>query len=117
MVVNQSFVKRYFPNGDAIGKQILVERILPSRKGLGPLTAWQIVGVVADEKSNGLDAADDTGAYASFAQNPVVGLGIVVRGGGNPDALIKSVERAFGGSIRLRCWMIRKRWNRSRLSR
>ncbi len=95
VVVNQSFVKRYFPNGDAIGKQILVERILPSRKGLGPLTAWQIVGVVADEKSKGLDAADDTGAYASFAQNPVVGLGIVVRGGGNPDALIKSVERAI----------------------
>jgi putative ABC transport system permease protein len=53
------------------------------------------VGVVADEKADGLDAANDTGAYASFAQNPVVGLGIVVRGGGNPDVLIKSVERAI----------------------
>lgn len=94
VVVNRSFVKHYFPNGDAIGKQILVERILPSRRGLGPLTAWQIVGVVADEKSDGLDAVDDTGAYASFAQNPVVGFGMVVRGGGDPGALIKSVERA-----------------------
>lgn len=94
VVVNQSFVKRYFANGGAIGKQILIERILPSRRGLGPLTAWQIVGVVADEKSDGLDAADDTGAYESFAQNPVVGLGIVVRGGGSPEMLIKSVEGA-----------------------
>lgn len=95
VVVNQSFVKRYFPKGDAIGKQILVERILPSRRGLGPLTAWQIVGVAVDEKSDGLESSDDTGAYASFAQNPVVGLGIVVRGGGSPDVLIKSVERAI----------------------
>jgi putative ABC transport system permease protein len=95
VVVNRSFVNRNFPTGDAIGKQILVERILPSRRGLGPLTAWQIVGVVADEMANGLDSPDDVGAYASFAQNPVVGLGIVVRGDGNPAVLIKSVERAI----------------------
>jgi len=72
-----------------------MQRILPSRKGLGPLTAWEIVGVVADERSNGLDAANDIGAYASFAQNPVVGLGIVVRGGGNLQGLVKSVDHAI----------------------
>jgi putative ABC transport system permease protein len=95
VVVDQAFVKRYFPKGDVIGKQILMQRILPSRKGLGPLTAWEIVGVVADERSNGLDATNDIGAYASFAQNPVVGLGIVVRGGGNLQGLVKSVEHAI----------------------
>jgi putative ABC transport system permease protein len=95
VVVDQSFVKEYFPNQDPIGKQILVERILASRRGLGPLTAWQIVGVVSDEKANGLDAIHDDGVYASFAQNPVVGLGIVVRGRGDSGALIKSVEWAI----------------------
>jgi predicted lysophospholipase L1 biosynthesis ABC-type transport system permease subunit len=59
------------------------------------VTAWQIVGVVADEKADGLDNAYDVGAYASYAQDPVVGLGIVVRGTGNPGVLIKSVERAI----------------------
>lgn len=59
------------------------------------MTAWQIVGVVADEKADGLDQMQDSGAYASFAQEPVVGLGIVVRGVGAPGALIKSVEHGI----------------------
>ncbi len=94
VVVNQSFVKRYFPGASAIGKRILVERILPSRRGLGPQTEWEIVGVVPDEKADGLDAKDDIGVYASFAQSPVVGLGLVVRGSGDAAALIASTGRA-----------------------
>jgi predicted permease len=94
VVVNQSFVKRYFPNGSALGKRILVERILPSRRGLGPEASWEIIGVVGDEMADGLDSATDEGAYASFAQSPVVGLGLVARGSGDSGALIKSVERA-----------------------
>ena len=80
VVINESFVKRYYPNGNALGKRILVEKILPTRRGLGPETAWEIVGVVVDEKGRGLESATDIGTYAAFAQNPVVGLGIVARG-------------------------------------
>src|SRR6185369_2125565 len=94
VVVNESFVKRYFPNQNAIGKRILVEKILPTRRGLGPQVAWEIVGVVVDEKGRGLESVTDIGAYASFAQNPVVGLGIVARGSGDGAALIQSVARA-----------------------
>jgi len=93
VVVNESFVKRYYPEG-AIGKRIIVEKILPTRRGLGPATAWEIVGVVADEKGSGLENPTDVGAYASFAQNPVVGLGIVARGSGEGGALIKATEQA-----------------------
>src|SRR4029453_5827932 len=39
----------------------------------------------------------DVGAYASFAQSPVVGLGLVARGSGDPAMLIKSMQRAVGG--------------------
>jgi putative ABC transport system permease protein len=94
VVVNESFVKRYSPTESAIGKRILVEKILPNRRGLGPETAWEIVGVAADEKGSGLENPSDVGAYASFAQNPVVGLGLVVRGAGEGGALIKSVQQA-----------------------
>src|SRR5262249_33658199 len=72
--VNESFGKTYFPQEDPIGKRILVEEILPTRRGLGPQTSWEIVGVVVDEKGRGLESLTDVGAYASFAQNPVVGL-------------------------------------------
>jgi putative ABC transport system permease protein len=94
VVVNESFVKLYFPNKPAIGERILVERILVSRRGLGPMTSWEIVGVVADEKGRGLENAEDVGAYASFAQSPVVNLGLVARGSGDAAALIKSVQSA-----------------------
>jgi predicted permease len=94
VVVNESFAKAYVPGESAIGKRILVEKIAPSRHGLGPMTAWEIVGVVADEKADGLDQIEDIGAYASFAQDPVVGLGLVARGSGDAGALIKSIQRA-----------------------
>jgi len=94
VVVNESFVKRYFPKENPIGKRILVEKILPTRRGLGPQTSWEIVGVVVDEKGRGLESLTDVGAYASFAQNPVVGLGIVARGGGAGGALIPLVAQA-----------------------
>jgi putative ABC transport system permease protein len=94
VVVNESFVKRYFPGQTAIGQRILVERILPSRRGLGPEVSWEIVGVVADEKGTGLESPSDVGTYASFAQNPVVGLGLVARGSGEGADLIRSVQRA-----------------------
>jgi predicted permease len=94
VVVNESFVRRYSANTNPIGRRILVERILPTRRGLGPLTAWEIVGVVADEKASGLENLTDVGAYASFAQNPVVGLGLVARGSGEPAMLIKAIQRA-----------------------
>jgi putative ABC transport system permease protein len=58
------------------------------------VTAWEIVGVVADEKADGIDQVDDVGAYASFAQDPVVGLGLVARGTGDAGTLIKSIEMA-----------------------
>jgi putative ABC transport system permease protein len=94
VVVNESFVRRYSPNQNAIGKRILVEQILPSRRGLGPQVAWEIVGVVADEKGSGLENPSDVGAYAAFAQSPVVGLGLVARGTGDSGLLIKSIQRA-----------------------
>jgi putative ABC transport system permease protein len=94
VVVNESFVRRYSPNQNPIGRRILVEKILPSRRGLGPQIAWEIVGVVADEKGRGLENLTDEGAYASFAQNPVVGLGLVARGSGETGPLIKSIQQA-----------------------
>ena len=94
VVVNESFVRAYLPGQNALGKRILVEKIAPSRHGLGPMTAWEIVGVVADEKGNGLDQTEDVGAYASFAQDPVVGLGLVARFHGDSGTMIKSIERA-----------------------
>ena len=41
VVVNESFVRAYLPGKYALGKRILVEKIAPSRHGLGPMTSWR----------------------------------------------------------------------------
>lgn len=94
VVVNESFVKRYFPDGVALGKRILVEKIVVTNRGLGPKTAWEIVGVVADERARGLENLTDIGTYASFHQNPTVGMGLVVKTQGDPHALIRPITEA-----------------------
>jgi putative ABC transport system permease protein len=94
IVVNESFLKRFFPDQSPIGERVLVQKIRPDRRGRGEETAWEIVGVVADEKGSGLENPTDVGAYAAFAQNPTVGLGLVVKGAGAEAALITSVQRA-----------------------
>ena len=68
IVVNQSFARRYFPGEDAVGHQVVIERVLPAQDGLGPEVAWEIAGVVADEKGSGLERPTDIGAYVAFAQ-------------------------------------------------
>jgi putative ABC transport system permease protein len=94
VVVNESFAKRYSAGESPIGKRLIVEQILPTRRGLGPETPWEIVGVVADEKANGLETAQDWGVYASYLQNPAVGVGLLVRGTGDAGVLIKSLQSA-----------------------
>ncbi|WP_051669539.1 ABC transporter permease [Bryobacter aggregatus] len=94
IVVNESFAKRYYPGANPLGKTILVAKILPSRLGLGPELSWEIVGVVADEKGNGLESTTDEGVYASFEQNPVVRVGLVAKGGGRASSLIPAVREA-----------------------
>lgn len=96
LVANESFVKSYFEGSvaKAIGQRILIQSILPNRRGLGSEKAWEIVGVVADEKSSGLENPNDRGTYASYLQNPVLEIGMVVRGAAGP-ALIPAVRRAL----------------------
>ena len=94
VVVNESFVRRYLPNKEPIGSRILVERILPHgvdwvRSPPGKSLASWSTRRPADSRTR-----RDVGTYASFAQSPVVGLGLVARGSGDPAMLIKSIQTA-----------------------
>ena len=71
LVVSDAFVKRYFPNEDAIGKRIIFD---------GPnKTPREIVGVVADVRRNGLDVNVQPEMYASYLQSPERRLNVVIR--------------------------------------
>ena len=60
MIVNQALVRRYFPDEDPLGKRI---------GGLRPDFQWKtIVGVVGDEKNQGLRSEPQPEAYSPITQ-------------------------------------------------
>ncbi|HEY6306218.1 MAG TPA: ABC transporter permease [Candidatus Angelobacter sp.] len=92
-VMNESMVKKYLKSDEPIGKRILIQQIVPGKHELGPEVPWLVVGVVADEKVDGLDDSS-SGVYVSYKQGPVMGNALVVRSAMDPNRLIKSIESA-----------------------
>ena len=72
----------------------MIERIVTGKRELGPEVPWEVVGVVADEKVSSLDDTS-AGVYVSYAQSPIVGVSLLARGAGDPQALIASIRRAI----------------------
>ena len=95
LVVNDSFAKRFFSGSNAIGRRVLMKHLLPAADGFGPEVAWEIVGIVADEKVNGPELPTSAGVYASFVQNPILSnLALVAKGKAGSGALMGSIRRA-----------------------
>jgi putative ABC transport system permease protein len=94
IVINQSFAERYFKTENPIGQRIRIEQIIPGQPALGPEIAWQIVGVVADEKAYSL-AGTSQGLYISYKQSPSLNVSLAIRTAVEPDHVIKSVQSAI----------------------
>jgi putative ABC transport system permease protein len=90
VVINETFAKRFFPNGDPLGKRIR----------LGKLTLefqWAtIVGVVGDVRGFALDEPPQPTMYWPVAQiRATPALAIVVRTQGDPASLTSAVRGAI----------------------
>ena len=96
IVINQSMAKKYFEGLDPIGKQVSVQEIAFGKTQLGPEIAWEVVGVVADEKIGGLGQSNDQnpGFYVTNEQSPQLGQALVVRGNLPPSSFEQSVIKA-----------------------
>jgi putative ABC transport system permease protein len=71
----------------------LIQQIVPDRPALGPEIPWQVVGVVADEKTGSLTASS-SGLYVSYRQSAFPLTALVVRGAMDPTHLVKSIQAA-----------------------
>jgi putative ABC transport system permease protein len=98
-VINETMAKKYFANENPVGKRILVEEIAFAQTKLGPEIPWEVVGVVADEKVEGLgsDNDRDPGMYVPIDQSPQTGQSIVVRGETNSPLLQRAIRDAIRG--------------------
>ena len=96
-VINERLAQREFPNQDPIGQHILIQEVVPGKTQLGPEIPWEVVGVVANEKVNGLNDERSAGVYVSNEQSPVYFAGLVVRAALDPHSLQKEVAAAIHG--------------------
>jgi len=89
VVVNETFVKRFVPDGNAIGKRFT--RGNPQ----DTTSVWQtIVGVVADSRRSGLTEEVRPEAYRPTTQATPRTLEVLVRTSGAPLALVPAVRQA-----------------------
>ena len=90
LVVNESFVKRFFPNGDVIGKRIRLGKLASD-------FPWAtIVGIVGDVRGFALEEPPQPTMYWPVAQiRATPSLAIVVRTQSDPAALASSVRDAI----------------------
>jgi predicted permease len=83
-IVNDAFVKRYWPNENAVGKTL--------RMGNTPI---QIVGVVGDFRQKNLATPAEPTAYLHYLQNIRAGMSIAVRTNGNPLRYTNAIREAI----------------------
>jgi putative ABC transport system permease protein len=85
-VINETLARRLWPGEDPIGKRL--KQDWPESQ-----TPWrEVVGVVADVKSEGIDQETPMQVYFPLAQEPRGALYLVVRTVGPPLALASTVE-------------------------
>lgn len=92
-IVNQAFVRRYFPNENPIGQ--LLRPSPPARIWNNErLTSFEIVGIVRDIKSAGLQAEPEPAYYLPASQSPLGDMTVLVRTKSEPTALVPALRHA-----------------------
>ena len=88
-VVSEVFARRFFPKGDAIGQQVLIDT------GGESGAQWrEVIGIVANVKGWPDQATDDPEMYESFLRRPAGEMGLMVRTRGTPDTLAPALREA-----------------------
>jgi len=92
-IVNESFVKHYFPNESPLG-----QRMKPSPPGRiwnnQRFSSFEIVGVVHDVKFAGLEAPSEPAYYLPASQAPLQDMTLLVRTTSEPLSVVGAVRAA-----------------------
>ena len=74
-----------------------MREIVPGRTEFGQEIAWEIVGVIAGEKINGLGDEISAGIYVSNRQSPTYAVNLIVRAATPAQSLQRAVRSAIDG--------------------
>ena len=87
VIINHALARKYFPNGDALGKRITFDN--PQRD-----PKWvTIVGIVDDIRHRGLDVDPQPEYYVPHPQLPVRSVILAVRSAEDPRSLTSAIRR------------------------
>jgi putative ABC transport system permease protein len=89
VIVNESFVRRFLPNQDPVGKLLRFEGRFGSPKGN------QIIGVVGSVRRHGLEQEPGPEVYLSYQQTPWPYMSLVARTKAAPASVAQSIQRAL----------------------
>ena len=102
VVINQTLARRYFPNGDAINRQIRTPTLTlqigdPGQLvGISDTNGWlQVIGVVGDSVNDGLDKPVLPALYIPYSRFMWTNTQFLVRTQGPPLAALHSVRLAI----------------------
>ena len=87
--LGKSLARQYFANEDPIGRQLTF-----SRRPDADSDWHTIVGVVGDQRQDGLGRAPRPQIYAPFAQDPARRLAVVVQTDASPESLLGPLRAA-----------------------
>jgi putative ABC transport system permease protein len=87
-LINSTMARRFFTDGDAIGKRFLWGHPGKDEKWI------TIVGVVADTKLYGLDNPARLEVYSPYRQRPSADMNLVVRSAVDPASLTSAIRSA-----------------------
>jgi putative ABC transport system permease protein len=93
-VINQALARRYFADQDPIGQRLLIQEIVQGKPQLGPEIPWEVVCVIADERTSSLDGTVRPGVYVPIEQSPSTFVSIVVRSAVEPASLSRAITQA-----------------------
>ncbi len=89
VVVSKVFARRFFPKGDPLGQQVMIDT------GGESGAQWrEVIGIVGNVKGWPLQASDDPGMYENYLQRPAGEMAVMVRTKGNPEALAPGLRES-----------------------
>ena len=98
VIVNETFVRKYFPNEPALGRQLRLgppARIWNNQR----LTTFEVVGIASDVRSAGLNSQAEPAYYVPATQSPLPDMNVVVRTRSEPNAFVSSAQPRYWQSI------------------
>ena len=92
-IVNEAFVRHYFPSEEPLGRRLKLGH--PPRIWRGQrFDSFEIVGVVRDVKSAGLDANTEPTYYVPATQSPLQDMTLLVRTSTEPTSIVPALRQA-----------------------